>query len=77
VNVHCVCPPEIAAARFANRKRHDGHLDAAVVYENVLKQLRLLSTLGSFGIADRLEVNTSAAIESEALSAIIGRCASS
>ena len=28
VNVHCVCEAEVAAERYARRKRHPGHLDS-------------------------------------------------
>jgi glucokinase len=63
VNVHCVCPPEIAAARFAARKRHHGHLDSRARHEDLLRQLRMLSELGPLGIADCVEVDTSAKID--------------
>jgi predicted kinase len=46
INVHCVCAPEIAAARFVARKRHPGHLDANRTYDELLEQFRELERLG-------------------------------
>jgi hypothetical protein len=40
VNVHCVCPAEIAAERFVGRVRHPGHLDGDRSYQDVLESLR-------------------------------------
>ena len=73
VNVHCVCPPEIAAARFAGRRRHDGHLDSSAGHEDLLKQLRTLSTLGPLDVADRVEIDTSGEISDVAWKELVGR----
>jgi len=59
VNVHCICEPELAAARFLRRKRHRGHLDVLRSYEELLATFRNLSRLDPLGIGSRIEVNTS------------------
>jgi glucokinase len=54
VNVHCVCKPELAAGRFLHRKRHDGHLDGATSYADVLASLRTIADLGPLDIGQRV-----------------------
>jgi glucokinase len=63
VNVHCVCPPEIAASRFTSRKRHHGHLDSVARHEDVLRQLRSLAALPPIDVGKRIEVDTSSEID--------------
>jgi glucokinase len=58
-NVQCTCQPELAAARFIQRKRHSGHLDSGASYGDVLARLRELSRLGSLGIEPRIDIDTS------------------
>jgi adenylate kinase len=45
VNLHCVCPPEIAARRFLDRARHPGHLDARHNFADVLTEFYALALL--------------------------------
>jgi hypothetical protein len=37
VNVRCLCPPEVAARRFVNRRRHIGHFDNGRSFDTILK----------------------------------------
>src|SRR6187397_1300392 len=50
VHVHCVCSPDIAAARFMQRKRHVGHLDDSATFASVLSGLRAHARLGALDI---------------------------
>jgi predicted kinase len=59
VNVYCVCPPETAASRFRNRKRHPGHLDGEMSHDDLLANLRQLALLGPLDISPRIDVDTS------------------
>jgi len=58
VHVHCVCSPEIATRRFMQRKRHGGHLDGFVTFEEVLRGLRAQADLGALEIGPRVDVDT-------------------
>lgn len=61
VNVHCSCPPEIAADRFRRRVRHPGHLDGERSHHEILASLRLLVSLPLPGINPQVTVDTSQA----------------
>jgi AAA domain-containing protein len=78
VHVHCVCAPELAAARFLQRQRHRGHLDRHVVPNDLVKNLRALATLGRLDITESIDVDTSGEIDLEAvllrLGAALARC---
>jgi hypothetical protein len=63
VEVHCICDPEIAAARFINRTRHPGHLDSAKRPEDVLCSFRILATVGALGLGKLLQVDTTNEID--------------
>jgi len=58
VHVHCVCPPELAAARFLRRIRHPGHRDSRTSYE-VLASIREVEEWGILDLEPRVDVNTS------------------
>ena len=58
VHVHCVCAPEMAAARFLQRKRHRGHLDRDTTPADLVANLRVLATLGRLDIPESLDVDT-------------------
>jgi glucokinase len=58
VNVRCICPPEIAAARFLERRRHPGHLDSALTYAEVLATLQAQAGLGVLQIEPAIQVDT-------------------
>lgn len=63
VNVHCMCPPEIAAKRFLERTRHAGHLDGNATYADILASLQALAVLGTPEIGPRVDVDTTIEIE--------------
>lgn len=74
VNVHCVCPAEIAAERFFRRVRHPGHLDGERSYEDVLRSLREIECLPAIDVGPRVEIHTDREAESagsEALARIL------
>jgi predicted kinase len=63
VNVHCLCPPELAAKRFIERTRHAGHLDANATYADILASLQALAGLGPPEIGPRVDIDTTIEIE--------------
>jgi predicted kinase len=63
VNVHCECPPHLAATRFAQRTRHPGHLDGARTEADVLASIRALPTPGHLGIGETVFVDTTHPVE--------------
>jgi hypothetical protein len=58
VEVHCVCAPAIAAARFSTRKRHDGHLDRDKGRDELVADFARLAALGPLGLGPLVEVDT-------------------
>jgi len=72
VNVHCVCPPEVAAERFACRTRHAGHLDSQRPFEVLLASLRQLAALPPLALGPRIDVDTTQPIDLEAILRQIG-----
>ena len=58
VNVHCVCSPEIAAERFAQRRRHPGHLDDVRSHADLVASLEALNRLAALDLGPRIEVDT-------------------
>jgi glucokinase len=58
VNVHCVCPPTVAAARFLARKRHAGHLDDSTNHERLVAQLYEHSLFSRLDVGPRVDVDT-------------------
>jgi len=56
VEVHCVCPVDIAVDRFMGRIRHPGHLDASKSRDSMTKQFHALATLGPLGIGPVIEL---------------------
>ncbi|MFY9825175.1 MAG: AAA family ATPase [Thermoanaerobaculia bacterium] len=63
VEVHCVCPPAVAAERFLSRKRHDGHLDQDRRIEDLVADFVRLAALGPLGIGPLVEVDTGRAVD--------------
>ncbi len=59
VEVHCVCPPELAAKQFIERKRHIGHLDGVATLAAILDDLRAHARLGALDIGPQVDVDTS------------------
>jgi hypothetical protein len=66
-HVRCVCPSDVAAARFTRRARHAGHLDVETNYEQVLTSLQRLEALGFPEIAPGIDVVTSGLVNLERL----------
>jgi len=58
VEVHCQCPPEVAARRFLERKRHVGHLDDRWSYAELLANLQQQASLGPLGLGSLVVVST-------------------
>lgn len=58
LEVHCVCPPELAAARFVARRRHPGHLDGAETVAEVAARFAAHVGLGPLGYGPALVVQT-------------------
>ncbi|WP_346788213.1 AAA family ATPase [Chromobacterium indicum] len=59
LELHCRCPAELAAARFARRVRHPGHLDAQRDFTDLSLQLRRSEHLGPLGLGQCLILDTS------------------
>jgi hypothetical protein len=71
LEIHCTCPPGIAAARFAARQRHVGHLDATRDVQSIAEEFERLATLGPLGIVPVLQVSTDAELDLSELVATV------
>ena len=60
VDVRCVCSPHIAARRFIDRVRHDGHLDTETTYDSLVAKLESQMNLPPLDVGPRIDVDTSA-----------------
>jgi len=58
VNVHCECSAEIAARRFAQRRRHPGHRDGDASAAEILASIEAVAGLGRLNIGRRVTVDT-------------------
>lgn len=63
VEVHCACPPAIAAERFLARKRHDGHLDRDKHGDDLIADFVRLAALGPLGIGPVVGMDTGRAVD--------------
>lgn len=63
VNVHCDCPPQLAATRFVQRRRHPRHLDHTRSAAEVRATIQALPMRGCLGIGEPVVIDTSRAIE--------------
>ena len=63
VEVHCVCPPAVAAERFAARKRHGGHLDRDKRSDELVADFERLAALGPLGLGPLVDVDTEDAVD--------------
>jgi AAA domain len=81
VHIRCVCPQEVAAARFFERRRHPGHLDTESTYSQVVTNLEALTRFGTLQIEPVISVDTSVepSIEGlvEQIQAAVTRCPTS
>jgi glucokinase len=73
VNVHCVCPPEIAAERFLSRRRHSGHLDQDRSRAEVLASFRRIAALPLAAIGVRVDVDTSREFQMDGVTGAVKR----
>ena len=58
VEVHCLCPPTLAATRFVERKRHLSHGDPTVVTDTLIGAFTAQAELGPLGFSAVVSVNT-------------------
>lgn len=58
VEVHCVCAPEVATARFLSRKRHPGHCDERFSEATLLSEFVEQANLGPLGVGPLVEVDS-------------------
>ena len=63
IEIHCVCSPETAAARFKARTRHAGHLDHLKLDAELITSLRKQSALGPLGAGPVIKVSTEKPLE--------------
>jgi hypothetical protein len=61
VHLRCQCPPAVAAARYHERRRHEGHLDADRDLADVLRSLETLERLPPLSLDPSIAVDTSVA----------------
>jgi chloramphenicol 3-O-phosphotransferase len=78
VNVHCHCPPDVAADRFLRRRRHPGHLDGTRTVAEVEASIHALVPYGPLALGEPVVIDTvSAGVPSallELVEAGFGRC---
>jgi hypothetical protein len=67
IEVHCVCPPAVAAERFLTRKRHEGHLDRDKRSEDLAADFVRLAALGPLGIGPLVQVDTGRTVDLESV----------
>jgi predicted kinase len=58
VEVCCSCPPALAAIRFLERRRHDGHFDSAWDHGSLVAQSRQLMSAFPLRVGATFEVDT-------------------
>jgi glucokinase len=58
VELHCVCSPPVAAARFLSRKRHAGHLDRFKTQAEVVASFAQQAAFGPLGLGRLVQVDT-------------------
>jgi hypothetical protein len=58
IEVHCICRPELAAARFLARKRHPGHCDERHSEAMLVRAFTEQATLGPLGVGGLVEVDS-------------------
>ena len=62
IHVRCLCAPDVAASRFAQRLRHPGHLDDQASADELPERIRHVARLPPLDLgdrADRMDVDTS------------------
>lgn len=71
VEVHCVCPPEVATARFLSRKRHPGHCDERYSEATLVSEFVEQAKLGPLSVGPLVEVDSELPADRAALVARI------
>ncbi|HEX7793172.1 MAG TPA: AAA family ATPase [Vicinamibacterales bacterium] len=71
VNVHCECPVELAATRFAERRRHPGHLDSTRSVAELSASIQALPVPGYLGVGERVVIDTTTAVDLTVLLRIV------
>jgi hypothetical protein len=71
VNVHCDCPPQVAADRFLQRRRHPGHLDGTRTAAEVVASICALVPTGPLAIGEPVVIDTTNAVVPEALQQLV------
>jgi hypothetical protein len=71
VNLHCECPPTIAAARYSQRVRHPGHLDYLRSHEEAVTTIQRVADLEPLEFSPRVKCDTSFEIDLSALATSI------
>ena len=67
VEVFCRCLPELAAKRFLERSRHEGHCDSAWSHATLVARARELATVLPLGVGTTIEVDTTDSIDTDML----------
>jgi glucokinase len=62
VNLHCDCPPQVAAERFMRRRRHSGHLDGTRKAAEILASIQALVPLGPVAVGEPVVVDTTGVV---------------
>jgi predicted kinase len=71
VNLHCDCPPHVAADRFLQRRRHPGHLDDTRTAAEVVASIHALAPTGLLAIGEPVVIDTMNGVVPEALSQLV------
>lgn len=73
VEVHCVCAPDVAAARFVARTRHPGNLNATRNYDDLVATFTEQAALGPLAYDRVVSVHTDRDVDVDATTdAIVG-----
>jgi hypothetical protein len=72
VEVYCVCPPALAAARFMTRKRHAGHLDSTRTLDEIVDDFERLALLGPLACGPVVYAATGSDVRLDDLVAALG-----
>lgn len=63
VEIHCVCPPRLAATRFLARQRHSGHRDGTRSLDELSEQFEQFALPGPLGYGPVLRVATATDVD--------------
>jgi glucokinase len=71
VHLHCECPVEVAARRFAQRQRHPGHRDGDASASEIRTRIEAVARLGRLNIGPSVTVDTSMTAQPPNLDAVL------